>query len=555
MSEHSKTYDSRMFVDTFEHTFTYLNGFMRNVHRYSERDVLTCPIREQTWTYPQLNAAVNRLAHALAASGVGKNDLVMYQLLNCAEFVFLYLAPQKIRAINCPVNFRLSSGETAYILDDSKPRIYFYDAEVKDVARKALQMATHRPENVVMVDITGQESPFDGSVAYADFIRGFPETEPDTAYPIHIYDEVTRLYTSGTTGMPKGVPLNNVNEILSAHDVIMHFPLSPQDKTLNMTPWFHRGGLYSGGPNPTLYIGGHLVPLRNFDPATVLDYVEAYQLSFLIGAPITLKMLKDEQIANPRNIGSLKGIVTMGAPLEKNLCIECHKVLTENIFNGYGSTEAFWNTFLRPFDLPDMAGTAGRSCTDDDMAVVELLPDGLAEPDQTVPKDNTTVGEVIVKAPGKCAYDYINKPDEARKKFYKGWLYIGDLGTWNEREFVTIVGRKDDMLISGGENVQPVQVEEALNEHSKVSSCAVTGVPDEKWGQVVVAYVIKADDTLTVEDLDRHCQNHPMLSRYKRPRMYRFVDALPMTATGKLVHYKVKERAREDHAAGLLEKP
>lgn len=555
MSEHSKTYDSQMFVDTFEHTFTYINGFMRNVHRYSERNALTCPIRKKTWTYPQLNAEVNKLAQALMASGVGKNDVVMYQLLNCAEFVFLYLAPQKIKAINCPINFRLSSGETAYILDDSKPKIYFYDADVKDVAEKALQMATHRPEKVVMIDITDQQVPFGGAVAYADFINGFSKEEPATEDPIHIYDEVTRLYTSGTTGMPKGVPLNNINDILSAHDVIMHFPLSPQDKTLNMTPWFHRGGLYSGGPNPTLYIGGQMVPLRNFDPATVLDYVETYQLSFLIGAPITLKMLKDEQIAKPRNIDSLKGIITMGAPLEKNLCIECHKVLTENIFNGYGSTEAFWNTFLRPFDLPAMAGTAGRSCTDDDMAVVELVPEGLAEPDQTVPKDSATVGEVIVKAPGKCAYDYINKPDEARKKFYKGWLYIGDLGTWNEREFVTIVGRKDDMLISGGENVQPVQVEEALNEHPKVSSCAVTGVPDEKWGQIIVAYVIKADASLTVAELDNHCQNHPMLSRYKRPRLYRFVNELPMTATGKLVHYKVKEIAKKDHVDGLLEKP
>lgn len=555
MKKHSQTYNSEMFIDTFENTFTYISGFMRNVNRFSERNALTCPLREKTWTYPQLNAEVNRLAHALLNSGVVKNNIVMYQLLNCAEFLFLYLAPHKIGAISCPINFRLSSGETAYILDDSKPTVYFYDAEVKEVAQNALEMASHRPEKVVMIDITGKEEPFAGSVSYDAYVREFPDKEPAIERPSHIYDEVTRLYTSGTTGMPKGVPLNNINDIFSAHDVIMHFPLSPLDKTMNMTPWFHRGGLYSGGPNPTLYIGGEVVALRAFSAATVLDCVQKYRLTYLIGAPITLKMLKEEQVANPRDIGSLKGIVTMGAPMEKNLCMECHKVLTKNIFNGYGSTEAFWNTFLRPFDLPKMAGTAGRSCTDDEMAVVKMFPDRLAEAHETVPKDNATVGEVIVKSPGKCAYDYINKPEEARKKYYKGWLYIGDLGTWNEQEYVTIVGRKDDMIISGGENVQPVQVEEALNEHPLVSGSVVTGVPDEKWGEIVVAYVIKADGGLTVQDLDEHCRNHPMLSRYKRPRLYKFVDQLPMTATGKLIHYKVRQQAKEDYTKGLLEKP
>ncbi len=553
MKKHSRTYNSEHFIDTFENTFTYISGFMRNVHRFSSNNALTCPLRDKTWTYPQLNSEVNKLAHALIDSGVGKDDIVMHQLFNCAEFLFLYLAPHKIGAISCPINFRLSSGETAYILDDSKPSVYFYDADIKEEAQKALETASHKPDKIVMVDITGREKPLEGSVSYEEYVRNYPDKEPGIDCPSHIYDEVTRLYTSGTTGMPKGVPLNNINDILSAHDVIMHYPLSPLDKTMNMTPWFHRGGLYSGGPNPTMYIGGEAVILRSFEAPAVLDYVEKYKLTYLTGVPITLKMLKEEQEARPRDLSSLKGIVTMGAPLEKNLCIECHKVLTENIFNGYGSSEAFWNTFLRPFDLPDMAGTAGRSCTDDDMAVVELHPERLAEPSETVPKDGSTVGEVIVKSPAKCAYDYINKPDEAEQKFYKGWIYIGDLAVWNEKEFVTIVGRKDDMIISGGENVHPVQVEEVLNEHPKVSSSVVIGVPDKKWGEIVAAFVIKDDDSLTASELDEHCCSHSMLSSFKRPRLYKFVDDLPLTATGKLMHYKVREQAEEDHKKGALE--
>lgn len=188
------------------------------------------------------------------------------------------------------------------------------------------------------------------------------------------------------------------------------------------------------------------------------------------------------------------------------------------------------------------------------MAVVKIYSGRLAEPDDYVAKDNREVGEVIVRAPGKCAYDYINRPEEAEMRFFKGWLYIGDLATWNEREYVTIVGRKDDMIISGGENVHPVQVEEVINEHPKVQECVVTGAPHEKWGEVVAAYVIKKEPSLTARELDEFCQNHPMLARYKRPRYYKFVESLPMTATGKKIHYKVKEQAGEDMEKGRLEK-
>jgi len=554
MLEQRLTYDAKMFKETFQSKFTYLNGFLRNVHRFKERIALTCPHRNKSWSYFELNSECNRLAHALMADGVGNHDIVMYQLFNCAEFAFLYLGPRKLGAINCPVNFRFSSGETAYALDDTKPKVYFYDSQLKDVAEKAVQAARHKPDKVVMVDITGKEEPFAGSITYDDYVKGYSEQDPDVDCPSDIYSESTRLYTSGTTGMPKGVPLNNINEILSAHDVIMHFPLSPFDKNMNITPWFHRGGLYSGGPNPVFYAGGSLVVLRDFDPKIVLDHVESYGLNFLIGAPVTLKALYNEQLDKPRDLGKLKGIVTMGSPLEKQACIDFQKVLTPNIFNGYGSTEAFWNTFLRPQDLPEMAGTAGRSCTDDDMAVVRIYPGRLAEPDDVVARDNQEVGEVIISAPGKCSYTYINKEDEAEAKYYKGWLYIGDLATWNEQEFLTIVGRKDDMIISGGENVQPAQVEEILNENLKVEDNVVTSVPDEKWGEVVVSYVIRRDPSLTAAELDAFCKEHPMLANYKRPRYYKFVDSLDMTATGKKIHYKAKQRAQDEFTEGLFEK-
>ena len=167
---------------------------------------------------------------------------------------------------------------------------------------------------------------------------------------------------------------------------------------MNMTPWFHRGGLYSGGPNPVLYVGAEAVALRAFDPAAVLDAVAERGLTFLIGAPTNLALLTVEQLQRPRDLSSLNGIVTMGAPLDREACLRYQEVLTPRIFNGYGTTEAFWNTFLRPSDLPEHAGSAGRACTDDDVAVVKIYEDRLAEPDDHAAKDSSEVGEVVVRS-------------------------------------------------------------------------------------------------------------------------------------------------------------
>src|SRR5699024_125189 len=150
-------------------------------------------------------------------------------------------------------------------------------------------------------------------------------------------------------------------------------------------------------------------------------------------------------------------------------------------------------TFLRPYDLPEMAGTAGRASTDDEVAVVKVYSDRRAEPDDVVAKDGQEVGEVIVKAPGKTTYAYIDNEEESRRVFYKGWIYIGDLATWDEDEFITIVGRKDDMIVSAGENIHPVEVEEVLDRHPKVEESLVVGIPDELRGESVVAYIVKQD--------------------------------------------------------------
>lgn len=528
------SYDETMFRETFESQFTYLNGFLRNVSRFGARPALHDPRTGRRWTYRELNAEANRLAHALRADGVGKNDVVMFALLNSPEFVFCYLAAHKVGAVACPVNYRQGVGEIALMIDDSRPKVFLCDAEFGDLSEGALRMAAHKPLRAVTVGAEGESG-------YCTYVANRPETDPPIDFDPHIYDETTRLYTSGTTNRPKGVPINNVNEVLSAHDVMMHFPLGPTDRTMNMTPWFHRGGIHSGGPCPTLYAGGEVVVLRDFHPRTCLEYAETYGVTFLIGVPTIIAMLARAQESHPSDLSSLRGIVTMGAPFEKAACEKYMQLLTPNIFNGYGTTETFWNTFLRPYDLPEMAGSAGRSCTDDDVRLVQIHADGThAEPNETVPHDGETPGEIIISSPAKSAMCYFNNPEMTAQKFYKGFLYTGDVGTWDENEFVTVCGRKDDMIVSAGENIYPTQIEAVLNEHPKVAESAVVGVPDKLRGQAVAAYVVPSDDSLTEEELKSYCTQHPMLSSYKWPRVYHIVSALPHTATGKLMHYKLR---------------
>ncbi len=551
MSDRPYVYDSAAFRAVFEHHFTYIDGVRRNSQRYAARPALHDPAGDRRWTYAELWEDCGRLAAGLAAHGIAPGDVVVFDLFNGPEFALTWLAAQRLGAIPAPINFRLAAGEVAHVLSDSRPKAFIYDRSLLEVAVDAVARAGFRPELIAVVggDDVGNAS----AMRFDDLFAVAGTAVPEPAER-DIYDEATRLYTSGTTGLPKGVSLPSIAQVMEAHDVIMHFPLTPQDKTLNMTPFFHRGGLSAGGPSPVFYAGAECVPLRAFDPAVVLDWVEQLGLTFLIGAPTTLALLTAEQRERPRDLSTLNGIVTMGAPLDRQACLRYQEALTPRIFNGYGTTEAFWNTFLRPTDLPAHAGSAGRACTDDEVAVVRVYEDRIADPDDFVAQDGSEIGEVIVRSV-KSGYAYVNSPEEQALRFRDGWLYIGDLATWDADSYVTIVGRKNDMIISGGENVHPTQVEAILNEHAGVTDSVVVGVPDDKWGELVVAYVVRSADDVDASVLESYVNGHPMLAPYKRPRAYRFIDEIPLNATGKKLHYKVREMAREDAAAGLLERP
>ena len=536
--------------EIFESRYTWIEGFMRNVRRFSGKQALIDPQTGHQWTYSEVNDEVNRLCHSLAKAGVKKGDVIMLQMLNCPEFVFAYVACHKMQLVCCPVNFRLSPGEFAWNIEDSKPAVVICCHSKCEEAVKSIAHTKHKP--LCVIGLISEST--DEIVSYGDFVKDASADEPVITTPYNIYDETVRLYTSGTTGRPKGVCITSINEVLSAHDIMIHFPMSSRDITMNTTPWFHRGGLHCAGPCPALYAGATMVVMGKFDAIQTLKYVYRYKITFIVGVPTVLEELADRQEQGGYDLSSLTGIVTMGSPLERAACIRYQKVLSPNIYNGYGTTEALWNTFLRPFDLPDNAGSAGRSCVDDDVRVVKIYEDRRAEPEDLAKQDGIDVGEVIISSPAKSPYLYHDNPTETERKYYKDFIYTNDLATWDDNGYITIVGRKDDMIISSGENIYPTEVESVLNLHPKVKDCIVTSVPDKIRGQMVTAYVVPKDDYVAPEELDDYCRQSPELANFKRPRFYRIVKQIPFNATGKKLHVKIKETALQDWKNGLLEK-
>ena len=286
-----KTKIMNEFRDVFERYYTWLEGYTRNVHRFAAKAAMIDPEAERSWTYGELDRECNRLSRAFRADGVGHGSVVMLMLPNCPEFAFSYIATQKNGAVCCPVNFRISAGELAYCLEDSRPAVLLFGEEYRGCVLEALKLSAHQPARLVVVD--GESTP--EAVSYEEYTAGQDDAPVTPEVPYSTFDETTRLYTSGTTGRPKAVPLTSVNEILSAHDVMIHFPMNHQDVTVNTTPWFHRGGLHCAGPCPAFYAGSTIVVMRKFDAETTLRYVTRYGITFIVGVPTVLESLADVQ--------------------------------------------------------------------------------------------------------------------------------------------------------------------------------------------------------------------------------------------------------------------
>ena len=541
--------------EQFEREFDFIHGFERNARHFATKVAVSDPTKDATLTYAELNVEANKLANALAAAGLKKGDAFGVALFNTIEFVVAYIASEKLGAIFCPINYNYSPNEVLYFFGDSRPDVLIYDAELEELMKRSFDRA--KEEGVVAPTVvarvgTPEETLLPDVVDYVEFFKDAPTTAPPEPEGVSTYDEIVRLYTSGTTGRAKGVPLTRMNEVMSVHEVAMRYPIFANDVTINTTPWFHRGGFH-GGMTPTLYLGGEVVVLRRFNATVCLKNIQKRRVTILLGVPSAAIMVAQKQERAKTDVSTVHMLVMMGSDLEKATCEYLQTVFTDVRFiNSYGTTEAFLSTFLDSDSLPEKAGTAGRAAYDDDVILVEPIEGGWGDPKNVVPKDGKTLGEVIVRCSTKTPGGYYNKPEESAKKFHNGYLYTGDLAVWDEEEFITIVGRKDDMMISAGENIYPQPIEEAICQNEKVSDCIVVPIAEMARGQALVAYVVRTDESLTVRELLQFCAQSPSLSNFTTPRYYRFLDELPYTPTGKKQRYVLKAQAPKDLEEKLL---
>ncbi|MBN2568070.1 MAG: AMP-binding protein [Deltaproteobacteria bacterium] len=540
--------DYTVWRSVWEKEYTLTRQLYRMLKKFADKTAIIDPLTGKELTYRQWNEKSNQFANALIELGMSPGDVCMANLFNCSEWFIVYMGCAKARAVLPLLNMMLPEGQLCKLIDDADPVVLVYDSALRDRCVAAVDLAEKKPKLNVMI---GEGDLPEGHVSLDQFIEGKSTEAPPCEADVRWDDAFLGLYTSGTTGLPKGFTLNHA---IIFFDDMMNAAMESIDSTsvmLATNPLFHRGGNTTGVLN-VLHQGGTVVVMRSFNDNLALDYIEKYKVSHMVSAPVIYEMMTNNQEKNPRDVSSLRRLVSMGAPLATESCLRMMKILCPGVMNGYGTADGHWVTMIMPWELPEQAGTIGRPIAEDEAVVVRIDMDEPGDPNNPehwCPKDSETEGEICLRTM-HSPYGYLNRPQDTAKAFpFPGWQKTGDTAVWDADGFIKISGRMDDMIITGAENVHPVIVENCIMEHPDVIDVFVTGAPSKKWGETVVAYVnLKEGAKTTADDMENFCANHPGLARYQRPRAYKFVEKaeLPYNPAGKKLHYVIKERAATD---------
>jgi len=511
-------------TDHGAHAVGLAEWLTRRAGRVPRQPALTCD--GVTWTYAELIERIERFSKVLAAHGVQPGMRVGYLGFNDPMTVVVLWAAARLGAICVLLNFRLSGPELAFVIEDAGVHTLVVGEEhvaVIDSVRPQLH-CTHYLHR-------GAGAPGWASADALMAAARVDGTPVPPAEPVRASDVAVIMYTSGTTGHPKGAMLTHGNFWANNLNETLLWDMVSTDVTLNFAPMFHVGGLLCATMS-TLFMGGHLVLQRGFDAAAAMQAITQYRVTVTFGVPAMLLFISQHPDFAAADLRSLRLVAVGGAPMPEPL-LRLYAARGVPVHQGYGMTET---TSMISFLSPDRATDKLGSCGTPAMLTEVKLIDAAGEP-VTTPG---TAGEICVRG-ANVMPGYWQRPDATAAAFTRdGWFRSGDVGYRDAEGFLFICDRLKDMVISGGENVYPAEVESVLYDHPDIAEVAVIGAPDERWGERVVAVVAtKPGQTLTLDGLQAFAATR--LARYKLPRELRLVDALPRNPTGKVLKQLLRQ--------------
>lgn len=508
-------------------------------HARHSPDTAAFTFGKEVLTFAQLEAGSNRTANALLSLGIGIGVRVAFLGKNHPLYFEALVAAAKIGAVMTPVNWRLAAPEVAYIFANCEAKIAFIGEGFAEMFGKVSGQVP------LIEEVIGIDAPDHAGTDYRTWRDSFPADAPD--FTPSLEDEALQLYTSGTTGKPKGAVMTNRSILSSragAEGETRHWqePI-PGDVTLLAMPCFHISGTGTG--IGTMVAGSNAVVLPEYDPTKALDLIENFNISKIFLVPAAIQILLNHPRVREVDFSRLKFITYGASPIPLELMKEAMEVLGCGFVQMYGMTETSGTIVaLDPADhVPE--GSPRMRSVGKPLAGVELKV--IDEEGEEVPVG--TVGEIATRSAKNMAH-YYNNPDATAETIdADGWLRTGDAGYLDEDGYLYIHDRVKDMIISGGENVYPAEVENALYAHPQVADVAVIGVPSEKWGEEVKACVVLKDGAeLSEADVIAHAREH--IAGYKCPKSVDFIDALPRNPSGKILrrelrapHWQGRDRA------------
>jgi len=476
-------------------------------------------------SYGELNRRVNRLAAWFLKAGLRPGDRCAYLAYNCVEIVELIFAAAKIGLILVPLNWRLASKELAFILSDSGTETIFFDASFSGTVET---FAENKSLNIHRKVVIGGEA--QGAERYEEVLSQGSDEEPHTAEAVTLDSPHIIMYTAGTTGLPKGAVLTQGCSFWNAVNLELDMGFHSSDRNLLVLPMFHIGGI-GLFTLPMLHVGATVILQRSFDAGETLRLLRDEKVTLFFAVPAVFLFLLRHAAFGTEPFKNTRLVMSGGAPLPVSLVHQYHEagiVLQQ----GFGMSEASPSIATLPKNLAlKKAGSIGRALLHVEARVVD---ENLME----VPLNE--VGELVIRGPNVMK-EYWKRPEATKEAFSGDWFHSGDMARMDEDGDLYIVDRKKDMFISGGENVYPAEVENAIFELPQVAEVAVIGVKDEKWGEVGRAVVaLKAAGTLIEAEILDSLKSR--LAKYKVPKSVVFVDQLPRNAAGKVLKNVLREK-------------